>query len=393
MSENLKKTVIALVNSALSGKSATLPEELDFEALYDFSLKQNLIPLVYYGLVTSGLDKKNPWGQKFFFATCQLIAVSEQQNEQMNRIFAAFEENKIDFLPLKGAHLRGLYPKGEMRAMGDIDILIREEQYDRIEEVMRGLGFAFKEESNHEFVWTLGKTCVELHRYLIPSYNKDYYAYFGSGWEKATGIPGKSEFQMTCEDELVYLITHFAKHYRDRGIGVRHLLDIKQYLEQKELDMAFLKQQLSKLKLWEFFSHIRDLIAFWFYEGKADDAVRQMENVLFAGGAFGTEEGRRLSEAIKDGMRGEEKSRKERFISRLFLSYPRMCLLFPILRKLPVLLPFLWVWRFVYTALFKKGKLAQHCRVVSVLSKENIVRHEKNLAMVGLEFRLDSEEE
>ena len=392
MTEILKQTVLDLVKAALDGKRAELAAETDLQALYDFSLKQNLIPLVYYGLVASGMDKNSPWWQKFFFATCQCIAISEQQNEKLYQIFSAFEEKKIDFLPLKGAHLRGLYPKGEMRAMGDIDILIREEQYESIRDVMTSLGFVFQKESNHESVWSSGKVVVELHRYLIPSYNKDYYAYFGSGWEKAVRIPGKSEFQMTKEDEFIYLFTHFTKHYRDGGIGIKHLLDLKQYLEKNKPDMAYLKDQLSSLKLWEFFSHTKDLIAFWFDEGKEDAAVLLMEKVLFSGGAFGTEDAHEISSAVKEGVLGQKKSRKEKFFSRVFLSYSRMCKLFPLLKKVPVLLPFFWIYRIFYAFLFKREALSENYREVQVVSEKNVSGYEKELALVGLAFRLNDEE-
>lgn len=393
ITETLKKTVIALIKSALCGAKVPLPADPDLEEVYQFSLRQNLIPLVYYGLVQSDFPKENPALQKFFFTTCQFMAVSEQQDQQMEKIFSAFEEKKIDFLPLKGARLRSLYPKGEMRAMSDIDILIREEQYPKIQAMMENLGFSFEKESDHEYVWTFGKTYIELHKYLIPSYNKDYYAYFGSGWDRAKKTEGKSRYEMTVEDELVYLFTHFTKHYRDTGIGIRHLLDIKQFLQLKQPDEIYLKKQLKKLKLWEFFSHTKNLISYWFEEGEPDPAVLQMEKVLFSGGAFGTEEGRRLSAALKEELSGERSSRKKLFFSRLFLSYPRMCLLFPVLKKAPILLPVFWIWRILSAALLKKGTLSRQYHIVSILSEENIKEYDKNLSLVGLEFRLDPDKD
>ena len=393
MTETLKKTVITLIKSALCDTRAELSKDTDLEALYQFSLRQNLTPLVYYGLVRSGFSKDHPMMLKFFFTTCQFIALAEQQDAQMERNFLAFEEKGIDYLPLKGAQLRSLYPKGEMRAMSDIDILIREKQYPEIKEIMENLGFSFEKESNHEYVWSFGKTYIELHKYLIPSYNKDYYAYFGSGWERAIKVEGKSRFEMSVEDELVYLFTHFTKHYRDAGIGVRHLLDIKQFLERKEVDEAYLEKQLKKLKLWEFFSHTKDLISYWFYDGKADEAVLQMEKVLFSGGAYGTEEGRRLSTALKENLSGRHNSRKKLFFTRLFPSYCRMCILFPVLKKAPILLPFFWLWRIFFAAFFKKGTLSKQYHIISILSEENIKEYDKNLSLVGLEFRLDPEEE
>ena len=45
---------------------------------------------------------------------------------------------------LKGALLREMYPEADMRLMGDVDILIKSEQYDGIRQIMLDLGFEEK---------------------------------------------------------------------------------------------------------------------------------------------------------------------------------------------------------------------------------------------------------
>ena len=125
---------------------------------------------------------------------------------------------------LKGTLLKEMYPKKELRAMGDADILIKTEQYDKIKPIMQGLGFEERTESDHELIWRKPQLLLELHKKLIPSYNKDYYAYFGDGWQ--LGKPNSNfphRFEMSDEDQMIYLFTHFAKHYRDAGIGIRPL--------------------------------------------------------------------------------------------------------------------------------------------------------------------------
>ena len=95
MTEQLKKSIIALVASALNGEKGSLSKDVDLEALYQFSLRQNLTPLVYYSLVQSGFSKDHPMMLKFFSTTCQFIALAEQQDAQMERNFLAFEEKGI----------------------------------------------------------------------------------------------------------------------------------------------------------------------------------------------------------------------------------------------------------------------------------------------------------
>ena len=58
-----------------------------------------------------------------------------------------------------------------MRTMGDADILIKTEQYERIVPIMNRLGYLPGVESNHEYVWDKKNMLhVELHKMLIQSY-------------------------------------------------------------------------------------------------------------------------------------------------------------------------------------------------------------------------------
>ena len=65
---------------------------------------------------------------------------------------AAFEKNGIAHMPLKGILMKQLYPRPDMRIMGDADILIRVEQYEKIKPLLEELGFAEKLESDHELI-------------------------------------------------------------------------------------------------------------------------------------------------------------------------------------------------------------------------------------------------
>ncbi len=392
MSESSQKKIIALVKSALSGERVELTETVDVAKLYKFASRQNIVSLIYYGLVNCGFDGQNTEVEQFFISTCQYIVTAQQQDDYIQSIFREFDANKIDYLPLKGALLRELYPKPEIRAMGDADILIKVEQYDLIKPIMLRLGFTEDVESDHELVWYKDSVMIELHKRLIPSYNKDYYAYFGDGWDRAERQGDTTRFSFSPEDNFIYLLTHFAKHYRDAGIGIKHLVDLKLYLERFELQEDYLESQLLKLGLWDFYLNIKKTINAWFNDAEDDDATQMMTKVIFSGGAFGSVNAHRLSSVLKETKEGAKKSRSERFLGALFLPYKNMCLLFPVLKKAPVLLPVFWIWRVIYTAFNKKGVLTRHYNNIKSLTPDNITQYENDLNTVGLEYRFEEED-
>lgn len=392
MTEAFKTDVINLVNGALTGKSCVALDGLDYHKLDKLAAEHGIVVLIYYGLISAGLDPDSPEGINLFVKACQYISVAEIQDEALGALLNEFKAHNIDHMPLKGAVLRNIYPEASMRTMSDIDILIKVEQYDRIKPVMQALGYTEECESDHEFIWKKGSVCVELHKRLIPSYNKDYYAYFGDGWDKA--LPkGDGLFSFSDEDELVYLLTHFAKHYRDGGIGIKHIADIKLFLDKKpELDKEYLEEQLRQLSLWEFYNNILDTIGVWFDGKQPTDVTKLITDTIFSSGAYGTAQAHSLSGALKSRKSGESKSRIKRVFNTVFLPYANMCLLFPSLKKCPVLLPFFWIWRIIYTALFKKGRLTKHYRTIKDLTPENINEYERRLHSVGLEYRFEEDD-
>lgn len=55
------------------------------------------------------------------------------------------EEEKIPYAFFKGYELRELYPVPELRTMGDVDVLVRDEDLERTAEVLCGLGYQKEE--------------------------------------------------------------------------------------------------------------------------------------------------------------------------------------------------------------------------------------------------------
>lgn len=53
-----------------------------------------------------------------------------------------------------------------MRNMCDVDILIHQEEIDKIAPIMEKNGFSFEKDSPHEFIFVSGVVTVELHKSL-----------------------------------------------------------------------------------------------------------------------------------------------------------------------------------------------------------------------------------
>lgn len=383
----LHKGITTLLRSAITGEKCTLPEGFSLEEAYPQVKNHHMDTLLYEGALVCGISRKLPVMQLLFQRYCRAFFISEGQIQQLEKLFSAFEEKKIAYMPLKGSKMKYCYPKHELRTMGDADILIRMEQYEQIVPIMEKLGFSFKAESDHELVWWNSKLLVELHKRLIPSYNKDFYNYFGIGWQLAVKESG-SRYTMRPEDEWIFMVTHFSKHFRDGGIGCRHVVDLWVYLRSHpNLDMEYVKKELKQLELLAFYENLCDVIRLWFEDGGETSATEAITEFIFASGSWGDISSRMLSWTVRDLKRPTATGGKRMYLLRL--AFPGVVMLrgkYTILRKAPWLLPVVWIYRPFYKLLFERKDLRKRQAEVNGLSDEKIKTRQDFLDAVGLDY-------
>ena len=393
MDKTFSKVIISIVKSALDGKPCSIPADFDLEKAYNVANYHNIVVMMYYGIVNSGVRLESEINDKFLISASASVSQVEQQISKLDTLFNAFEKNKIDYLPLKGTVIRSLYPKKEMRAMGDSDILIREEQYEQISGIMQELGYTFFEHWDHVRSWVKRPMLIELHNSPMPLKEEDYYSYYKDGWHLAKQMTSDGHrYELSDEDCWIFLLVHFAKHYRISGIGIRHVADMYLYLKSHpDMDKDYIRQELEKLQLYTFSQNVLKLVNVWFAGEEPDDITNIMTEVIIGGGSFGDANKKSKTDALIERKKGKNTSRIGRFFKALFMPYRDMCILFPFLKKLPFLLPFMWIWRAIRTVIFKRDRISARFKEVRALSKEAINTREKELEAVGLKFNFKGE--
>ena len=380
--------IILLLKSAITGEKYSLPEGFDLEAALPEIDRHKVHTLAFQGAANCGLPGSHPVMRQLFQKYCRSILISEGQMREIRRICRAFDENGIDYMPLKGCNMKARYPKPELRIMGDADILIRMEQYEMIEPIMKALGFAFKCESDHELIWQSDSLYLELHKRLIPSYQKDLSPYFSDCWTRA-GIAAGNCCVMTPEDEWLYLFTHFAKHCRDSGIGCRHVADLWVFLRTYPgLNDSYVKRALGELRLLEFYENILHLIRVWFEEETPDGMSGVLTAYIFASGSWGDMSTRVLSVGVRDGGqdRSTAKSRLGWVRAVVFPGVQTLKGKYTVLQKAPWLLPGVWAVRPFYKLLREREDVEKRSDQLRSLTREKLDARQQALRYVGLDY-------
>lgn len=385
--DTIYQGVLTLIRSAINTESLPLPEGFSLEAAAPLIRSQSLVPLLCRGAYQCGIDTTNPVLEKFQVQYFQHLVSSEKQMAAVRQIYAAFEENGIDYMPLKGCNLKQLYPRPEMRAMGDADILIRLEQYEKIKPIMQRLGYEPVKESSYDFCWSNQDLYVELHKRLFGPNETDLCTYFGTGWERARKGPS-FRFDMSREDEYVYIFTHMAKHFRLCGIGVRHLVDLYMYSRAySDLDEAQIRRTMKRLGLLEFYNNVCRAFQVWFEDRPCDPVTELITDYVFTSGSFGTVENKLYSqELIKAGKKKERANhaRWKSLLGAIFPSLELMQLSYNILYKYPILYPFFWPVRWVDALLRRRGNVGRKLSIIRNMTDEKVESHQQALNRMGL---------
>ncbi len=380
--------ITALVKSAVTGGKAVVPEKFDWADALNTARRHQVMPMLYYGVQYSNIIPPPEIMQKLELETYKNVAVSQNQLYALEQMYKAFDENEIDYMPLKGSVLKFVYPKPELRPMGDADILIRQEQYEKIRPVMTALGFSEILESDHEIVWDKkGILHVELHKRLIPSYNKDYYEYYGDGWRFAEHKE-KCRYDMRDEDNYIYLFTHYAKHYRDGGIGIRHMTDLYVFSSARpELDYGYITKEFEKLQLLEFFKNTKHTLDVWFGGETPDNMSDFITAKIFGSGSYGTYNAHLLSAALKTSGPKSNKAeiKKTLILNRMFPPYKSMLSRYKCLEKHPALLPLMWFVRFLQMP-FRRESVKRNIENAKITAPDKIIAYRDELEAVGLKY-------
>lgn len=381
-----QKGVLTLIKSAIEEKSYPLPEGFSINEAYDFIIKHGIMMTAYDGAVRCGISASEPAMQKLFKIYIANMFQSEKQMKAVSSVCFAFDENGIDYLPLKGCNIKSLYPKPELRPMGDADILIRKEQYAEVKAVLIELGFEEGNHYRHQYVWKSKDLCLEIHIMPVQEDYERFYAYYGDGWEKAIKTEA-NRYIWSSEDEFIYSVVHFAKHYLSGGIGLRHAADIFVYLRAfPEMDFGYIENELEKLGILEFYKNIRKVLDFWFEEGKADEAAEMISEFVLQSGNWGTFESAAVSRDIRKNKNSEKFSKTKTILGEAFPPLSAMKERYPVLEKLPVLLPAFWGTRIGETLIFRKKNVSKKLKYIKAVDIEKVDAYRKNLEKAGFDL-------
>ena len=259
--------LIQILAAFTNGRSIGSLRDVSLEALYQAAQKHNV-----GGIVSSMLQPvlktraEDPAARKFREICMATIFRSVRLEEEVKMFADRMEQAGIPYAFFKGYELRELYPDPELRTMGDVDVLVRDEDMEKTLRVLNGLGYTKEGEGSAVWTCTNGTLSYEIHRRLAfgKYWNQvDHEGYFAKAFDRlqdepgprrgesgaVTGtVSGKSRRYFSLEDHFIFLCFHLAKHLNNTGAGIRMVMDIALYLKayQEQMDWKYIWEECRK---------------------------------------------------------------------------------------------------------------------------------------------------
>lgn len=331
-------------------KSCNIP------SLSELIIKQSLVPMLY---PTIHLQTGTEWET----LDKNLKPVYEReihrgliQEYEIQALLDDMERDGIDCLPLKGWVMRNYYPEPLMRSMSDLDVLIKDMDSLKIKKWMQIREYTPEhvEQYVHDTYIKPPYMNIELHRRLMEEniLEQKHIAWreswLASLWKKECRLEGKEHlYCFSDEDFLIYHILHFYKHFTNSGVGIRPLVDLYLFLQEKQqaLNWKYVQQQLGALHISQFCKKMIHLAAKCFKGQKLNESEQLVVEYLTETGVYGDLATTETAYLLKEAGENIGRARRSSFLRRCFPSIEIMKNIYPQLRHMVWALPFYWMWR------------------------------------------------
>lgn len=404
-----RQFLVNLLSLAIRNQSfdQVIDPDIDWKVVYEEAYAHQVHTLIYPVIknITStngpSIDLLSLWQ-----SVTVTIAINQIRHiKQISEVFKKFED-EVPVIALKGLIIRQYYPQPNLRTMGDADILIHKEDYERTRSLLTQIGYHEGPSTpKHTSFYHSLFPSIEVHWTLLSNKSFQNFEHFNEDiWKNAisTSIFYTPALTLSAEDQILHLLLHMAGHMRKLGFGLRQLCDIVLYIETNKdiLNWQLVNEKVNHYGIGQFTGVIFSLCNKLFHLEtpplfnnnllEDDFFIDLMITDIFDGGVFGKRNPERevfsslfqYVDGRASGYTAGNKSRK--FFPIIFPSPKKLSSKYRYAQMLPLLLPFAWLHRLVDN-LFRKGSITNLITTYEVCSDPSLEKRFKLLRWLELQ--------
>lgn len=295
----MQQIIFSLISEALFNKECDLQSDIDLDAVRKEADIQEVSPLIY-----SVLKKKNMLSEEFDASWRKFLTLRLAKGHGVFlthvKVSSIFEKAGIIHTTIKGVASASYYEEPFLRVMGDTDVIVKEEDFEKASETLKSNGYIWKKTTDYHTVFCKNFQEIELHHALakvgedkkqeVNQLLSDMYI----NSKKYSTVFGEVTVPSDFHHGFIMLI-HMYNHINSSGMGLRHLCDWAVFIEKFSEDefVEIFKEKLKNIGLWQFAVKISQAclslgVSQKNWMGTIDDEFCQFFfNDVMAGGNFG----------------------------------------------------------------------------------------------------------
>ncbi|MFH0860918.1 MAG: nucleotidyltransferase family protein [Candidatus Altiarchaeota archaeon] len=272
--------ILTLINGdekAILESRGKLEDGVNWEWMLKFSANNMIVPILYQRL--KGCESKDVSGhviQKLRVQTAYTSMKNILIEKDVRTVLTALNEKKLDVILLKGLMLQEkVYANNIVRQMADVDLLIREGDLDKVENVLYKNGFTFDTNTldigrtsreaclkngdrDFPYIKKSTGTKIELRWHFLEQYDP-FKIKMEEIWRRAekTRICGTDTLILSPEDLVIYQCLHLSYKHIYYSTPFRGLMDVSESVKRysKELDWNRLAKTCKEWEVASFVYH------------------------------------------------------------------------------------------------------------------------------------------
>ncbi len=360
-----QQVLISLLKKSLFNFEAQLPNNVDWQEVFEEAKFQSVIPFVYDA--TSGIEGIPTEVLKQFKSnTIAIMFNNDKVVKAQSEICKLLEDNKISYCILKGLSVARYYNKPELRTLGDVDILVSKDEFEKAKSVfLENVYTLTEEENNYHCAFRKNDVTLELHFSMSSFPETEVGDKLKQTLENATDSivkttsAGVEFYSLDNLYQAVSLLLHIERHLIADGIGLRQLLDFGVFVKENpgflsdEENIDFLK----RFGLYKLAVACVDVIDKFFFDKQIEcKTANELLELSLKKGNFGV---KRSKEETYSNFDVENKS-KFAFVNYFKYFKKRAKYNWPLAKKYPWLCNLGFIYlpiRHVFRVVFKKQKV------------------------------------
>ena len=358
-----------------SDKSNIYFENVNIEKLFELAARHSVAPLVADCIISNKFIADEDIMDGIKSIQLEAIFQYQKQKSELDKIKKLFNENKIPFIPLKGAVIRNIYPEPYLRTCCDIDILVHPVDVEHAIDVLIEAEYNKVVKYDHDYtLYSPNGVHLELHFDTIEGKNKfaNVKYVLDKIWQFAIQRSTDS-FEYLLSDEMFYFyhVSHLAKHFRSAGCGIRPFVDLWILNNNLEVECEKRQELLIQGGLCDFEFYMKKLLGVWFDGERYDEIIKGLECYIIKSGIYGNR-----YNFVANRINSTSNKMKT-LVSRIYIKYDTIKNIYPILKKHKWLTPIYQVRRWIEIVFVKEKRFRSKNNIKVVL---NITQHDIDTA-------------